>query len=276
MQETLVKRINSFSLSGDSLPDGSVAMVDEFSSAVFSLNQMAYTAFDSCKEDCDLDTLRTRMSRKLDLDVPLEAVKEAVSELEAVGLVKCYAANPPALDESRREVLQGFAKASGYAIPAAMVLRASEQKLFAQSAGSPPPTTTTTTTTTPAPTTTTTTTPAPTTTTTTTTPGVIAGTATPNCANDPSLSGNVRIFAISSAGAAFVTGQTTATVQGSGGTQPNNLTVSSLTVNSATSASVTIQGFNGFLNNGGTSLVVTLTTPGAPTVTCTIPVACIA
>jgi hypothetical protein len=154
-----IERTGGRELAGEKLTDGSFVAYDAASETVISLNSTVYTAYSVLDERMSLEELRHGMSRQLGTIVPEEVAAQAVAELEGVGLVTRSAVGESAPAESRRAVLQAFAKASGYAIPAAMALKASEQKLFAETSGSGPTTTTTTTSTTTS--TTTGTTPAP-------------------------------------------------------------------------------------------------------------------
>jgi hypothetical protein len=165
-----MERTGGREIATEKLADGSFVAFDAASETVISLNSTVHAAYSVLEERMSLEELRHGMSRRLGTVVPEEVAEQAVAELEGVGLVTRSAVGESAPAESRRAVLQAFAKASGYAIPAAMALKASEQKLFALTSGSGPTTTTTTTSTTTTSTTTTSTTTTSTTTTTTPAP----------------------------------------------------------------------------------------------------------
>jgi hypothetical protein len=147
-----IDRAGGQALAGEKLADGSWVAFDASNETVISMNATVHAAYSVLEERMTLEELRHTMSRALGTFVPEEVAAQAVVELEGVGLVTRYATEESAPAESRRAVLQAFAEASGYAIPAAVALKASEQRLLAQTSGSGPTTTSTTTsTTTPAP-----------------------------------------------------------------------------------------------------------------------------
>jgi hypothetical protein len=158
-EDSLIEHWNPIPRLSEILPDGSVVIYDPDTGTVMSLNPAAYAAYQCLSSPLSPGELRQALSRKLGTMVPEEVAEQAVTELEAAGLVRRAGAPAAAVEESRRSVLQAFAKASGYAIPAVLALKASEQRAFAQNSGSG--TTTTTTTTTTSTTSTTSTTPIP-------------------------------------------------------------------------------------------------------------------
>jgi hypothetical protein len=234
-----IVRLSNAAMRFERLPDGSCAFYDGGRETVFSLNETAYAAYCACEKPSDLASVRKGMSWRLNVVVPEEVALQAVAELEAVGLVSRSTPQTTPGAESRRAVLQAFAKASGYAIPAAFALRSSEQKVFAQEAGSGTTTTSTT----------------------TTTAAPIEATVVPNCfeATDGSFTPS---FTVTVPG---ITLAPTTTVTLSPG-----LTVGIAFPMPPSSLSVIVMGIGAYRTNGGTSFTITLTNPGEPTAVATV------
>lgn len=135
--ELEVARTDASGLVVQSLPDGSAAIFDAATKNVYSLNTSAAAAWDACASARTLPGIAAAMSFRLQAPVSEELAHAAVSELEAVGLVRITA--PEGLPTSRRDMLKQVA---GVAIPMVLVLTAAEQRAHAQGAGSPPVTTT--------------------------------------------------------------------------------------------------------------------------------------
>lgn len=144
--ELEIARSGSSEFIVQTLPDGSTAIFEVATKNVYSLNPSAAAAWEVCASPTTLTRLAARMSERLNAPVTEDLAHEAVSELQAVGLV---AVTPgERLGTSRRAMLR---QAAGVAIPVVLVLTGAEQRAHAQGAGSeltttgitPPPLTTT-------------------------------------------------------------------------------------------------------------------------------------
>jgi hypothetical protein len=116
----------------EKLPDGSSAIFDRATNAVYALNDTAAAAFESCRTPVTLAELSDMMRLRLGPAVTVETTLEAVAELERAGLVTASGTTQELRNASRRQVL----KAAGVAVPVVLSLTAAEQRVFAQGAGS--------------------------------------------------------------------------------------------------------------------------------------------
>lgn len=116
----------------EKLPDGSSAIFDRATNAVYALNDTAAAAFDICQKPVTLAVLSDMMRQRLGPAVTVETALEAVAELERAGLVTSSGATQELRNASRRQLL----KAAGVALPVVLSLTAAEQRVFAQGAGS--------------------------------------------------------------------------------------------------------------------------------------------
>lgn len=155
-----ITRNNSNQLEVEKLPDGSTVIFDSVTKTVYSLNETAAAAWVACGTHGSLPEIVDAMRRSLHSTVTEEIAVESLYQLQEQGLV---AIETCASGVTRRSLA---ATAAGVMAPLVLALTSTEQRAFAQFAGSG---TTTTTTTTKAPTTTTTTTTTTSTTTTSTT-----------------------------------------------------------------------------------------------------------
>jgi hypothetical protein len=116
----------------EKLPDGSWAIFDRATNAVYALNGTAAAAFEFCQKPVTLAVLSDMMRLRLGPAVTVEMALEAVAELERAGLVTSSGATQELRNASRRQLL----KVAGVALPVVLSLTAAEQRVFAQSAGS--------------------------------------------------------------------------------------------------------------------------------------------
>jgi hypothetical protein len=116
----------------EKLPDGSTAVFNKVSNAVYSLDAGAAAAFEACREPASIPTLAAAMRERLGPGVTDETALEAVAELERAGLISSCGGIPEVRNTSRRQLL----KAAGLAVPTVLALTAAEQRAFAQGAGS--------------------------------------------------------------------------------------------------------------------------------------------
>jgi hypothetical protein len=116
----------------EKLPDGSSAIFDRATNAVYALNDTAAAAFEFCQKPVTLAVLSERMRLRLGPAATMETALEAVAELERAGLVTSSGATQELRNASRRQLL----KAAGVALPVVLSLTAAEQRVFAQETGS--------------------------------------------------------------------------------------------------------------------------------------------
>jgi hypothetical protein len=145
-----ITRVSSEHLEVEKLPDGSTVIFDSSSKTVYSLNETAAAAWVACQENLSLPEIVDAMRRSLRSTVTEEIAMEGLYQLQDKGLIAIEASGL-----TRRSLA---ATAAGVMAPLVLALTSTEQRAFAQVAGSGTTTTTTTTTTS---TTTTTTTSSP-------------------------------------------------------------------------------------------------------------------
>ena len=130
--ELAVEQINSATLKVENLPDGSTAVFNTATQTIHSLQPTASAAFAACLTKKSLSELVATMSERLRRDVTEAEALNAISELEAAGLVACVEPQSIQSASSRRALL----KAASAAAPLVLSLTALEQKAFAEAAGS--------------------------------------------------------------------------------------------------------------------------------------------
>jgi hypothetical protein len=108
----------------EALPDGSTAIFDQRTNSVHSLDATAASIFRACSEA----TTASGVASRTGLDASL--VLNGIAELHRAGLVSCSETTEGIA--SRRALL----RVAGAAIPIVLSLTASEQKAYAQAAGS--------------------------------------------------------------------------------------------------------------------------------------------
>jgi hypothetical protein len=122
----VVKSAREDYLQMEALPDGSTAILDKRTNTAHSLDATAAAIFRACSEA----TTASEVGSRTGLDASV--VLSGIAKLHRVGLVSC--SEPVEGSASRRSLL----RAAGAAIPIVLSLTASEQKAFAQAAGSGP------------------------------------------------------------------------------------------------------------------------------------------
>jgi PqqD family protein of HPr-rel-A system len=116
----------------ENLPDGSVAVFDAESGAVHALNAQAAAALRACGKGSALPAIALAMSRELQTRTDDAAALEALSQLDASGLVQCVGKEKAAAGPSRRSIFG----AAAAALPVVLTLTAAQQKAYARLAGS--------------------------------------------------------------------------------------------------------------------------------------------
>ena len=205
--EFRVVRIASENLVVEKLPDGSTAVFDSAGGAVHSLNASAAAAFDACRESCTVEAVATAMSDALDGPVTGDFARAAIAELETAGLVECSGQAA-----SRRSVLRAV---GGIALPVVLSLGVAEQRAWAGGSSSNP------------------------------TPASISQVSPSSVCTSSSGPNNQVTFTITGVSTSFSQGTTQVSVL----LKPQQLngivTIGTITVNSATSMTVVMTGFNG-------------------------------
>jgi PqqD family protein of HPr-rel-A system len=123
------RQADGASLHIERLRDGSMAVYDERSKSVHSLNASAAALWDACAEGASLDELRAALERRVGTAFTGEMAEEAVASLVEVGLVECDTELP-------REIGRRGLLAAGLMVPAVLTLTLAEQRAYAQEAGS--------------------------------------------------------------------------------------------------------------------------------------------
>ncbi len=139
-------RVVAGELHTERLPDGSVAIYDERSKSVHSLNRSAGIAWDACAQGATVEQVRQVLERHAGSPVDLEVAWTAMHRLQEAELVISDAPlAAPAVDLARRSALKSLGTFGAAAIPVVLTLTASEQRMYALQAVSgttPPPGTT--------------------------------------------------------------------------------------------------------------------------------------
>ena len=132
-----IERTNSDALAVNKLPDGSMLLVDPTNEKVFALNPTAGAAWDACGAATTLSSVTSSMQRSFDPGISEELAEKAILQLQEQKLVKTSGSFSQA---TRREFISTL---SAIALPLVVSLTMSDQRAYAQKAGSkpdPPPT----------------------------------------------------------------------------------------------------------------------------------------
>lgn len=121
------------SLTVESLPDGSTAVLDTRTGTIHALNVPAAAAFAACRVPLTGPELARAMQEAMGQTVTEDLALTAVAELQAAGLLTV---SGEALDERSHLTRRALLKAAGVALPTVWALTASQQRAYAQGAGS--------------------------------------------------------------------------------------------------------------------------------------------
>lgn len=146
-EKAVFKQSDRNQLQIERLSDGSVAIIDQRSKSVHSVNPTAALAWDACAEGATAEQIRAGLERHAGAPVGIEAAWSAIQHLQRAELVETEASVPGALiDQGRRSALKTIGMLGGLVAPVVLTLTASEQRAYAQVVGSgtttPAPTTT--------------------------------------------------------------------------------------------------------------------------------------
>lgn len=120
------------SLTVEKLSDGSMAIVDNRTKSVHSLNATAALVWEACARGASVDEIRRAVELAAQSPVSEEIVLKALAELRKADLVESNAPNFAAEpDLGRRSVLRRVAAAGAVAVPVVLTLTAAEQKAYA-------------------------------------------------------------------------------------------------------------------------------------------------
>lgn len=125
-----VTRANTREFNVNALPDGSKVILDSNNDKVIALNATAGAAWDACEGTTTLTEVTARMRQTLGSAVSEAMAEEAVLRLQAQDLV--VTSDGP-VGASRRQVL---ATLGAIAVPLVVSMTLSEQKAYAERAGS--------------------------------------------------------------------------------------------------------------------------------------------
>ena len=122
-------------LAVEKLADGSTAIVDQRSKTVHSLNASAAIVWDACAQGATLPQIMAALEQRVGQPVDQEVALDAIAQLQGANLIS---SELPAgmLDQNRRSMLKAIGTFGAMALPVVLSLTASEQKAFAQGAGS--------------------------------------------------------------------------------------------------------------------------------------------
>jgi len=147
-QPIVFTRIALNQLHVEQLPDGSVAIYDERTQSVHSLNSSAAVVWEACAKGATVEQVRAALSRHFGLPVDQDHAWTAIQRLQEAELVTSDAplAAPPVAEMARRSALKTIGAVGGIALPLVLTLTASQQRAYAATAVSgtttPAPTTT--------------------------------------------------------------------------------------------------------------------------------------
>ena len=113
------------------LADGSMAVYDGHSKAVFSLNRAAVAAWEACRNQADMTQIVEAISLALEIPVTEDIARVAICDLEEAGLVTSSGAGGRLAGEASRRAVLKTVGAMGSAIAFVCVLTASEQRAHA-------------------------------------------------------------------------------------------------------------------------------------------------
>jgi len=135
--ETSFSQSATAQLSVEKLPDGSMAILDEHSRDIHSLNPSAAAVWEACGNGATLAQITSAVEQKFSRPVVDQVVTYALAQLRRAKLIEASDAVSATLgDSGRRSMLKRLATASAIAVPVVLTLTATEQRVFAQQAGS--------------------------------------------------------------------------------------------------------------------------------------------
>jgi len=134
-------------VNAERLPDGSVAIYDERSKSVHSLNPSAAVAWEACAQGATVEQVRAALSQHFGSLVDRDVAWTAIQRLQEAELVMSDAPlAAPAVDLARRSALKSIGALGAMALPVVLTLTASEQRAYgligASVTTTPAPTTT--------------------------------------------------------------------------------------------------------------------------------------
>jgi hypothetical protein len=119
------------------LSDGSIAVVDQRSKSVHSLNPTAALAWDACAKGATVEQVRAALQDHAGSPVSLDVAWSAIQTLQRAELLETETALSAGLaDPGRRSTLKTIGVLGGLVAPVVLSLTASQQKAYAQAVGS--------------------------------------------------------------------------------------------------------------------------------------------
>jgi len=110
-----------------------MAILDERSKTVHSLNSSAAAVWEACEGGATVQRINATVERKLGAPVAADLVSDALAQLQRAGLIDTAGPIPAGTaDPARRSMLKRVAMAGAIAIPVVLTLAASEQRAYAQ------------------------------------------------------------------------------------------------------------------------------------------------
>jgi hypothetical protein len=124
-------------LHAEKLPDGSIALYDERTKSVHSLNPSAAVAWDTCANGATVIQVGEALTRHFGTPISLDVAWAALERLQQAELILSDApVSAPVVDLARRSALKTIGTMGGVALPLVLTLTASEQHALAQGAAS--------------------------------------------------------------------------------------------------------------------------------------------
>ena len=132
--ELIYQRTQSIGLMAEKMADGSAVVMELNTKTVHSLNPTAAAAFAAIENPAAFSAIAASMTEILNRAVDEEQALAALAELEDAGLAESNSTREAR--QSRRQMMRAVASVAGIAAPMVLTLTASEQRAYAQSAGS--------------------------------------------------------------------------------------------------------------------------------------------
>lgn len=136
-------RAGEDSLAVEKLSDGSIAIFDQRSKSVHSLNASAAIAWEVCATGATLRQIAAAFADQFGVTGSEDLARTAIEQLSRANLIESRSpAVQPAMGVDRRSMFKAIGTVAAAAAPVVLTLSASEQRAFAVAVGSVPPTTT--------------------------------------------------------------------------------------------------------------------------------------
>jgi len=132
--ELTFQRTAAVGLMAGKMADGSVVLMERNTKTVHSLNPTAAAALAAIETSAELPAITASMSAALNRPIDQDQALAALAQLENAGLAESVSTSEPR--QSRRQMMRAVASVAAIATPMVITMTASEQKAYAQAAGS--------------------------------------------------------------------------------------------------------------------------------------------